>query len=176
MTGFSPSRTRLRKRLRLANWSLLVLLQGISALFFIGDVSTEILYGGLVIHTVLEGVATLALVFGVGLGAVEVWKTARSATEAEESLRVARAAFSARVRDQFAAWALSPSEADVALLMLKGFDIAEIAEIRQTAQGTVRAQLSSIYRKSGHASRGRFVSAFLDVLIDRPDTADAPRP
>ena len=102
---------------------------------------------------VMEGIAPLALIVGV-----------------------ARAVFFARVRDQFATGMLSPSEEDVARLMLKGFDIAEIAEVRRTAQGTVRAQLSSIYRTPGHASRGRFVSAFLDGLIDRPDTTDAPQP
>lgn len=157
-----------RIRIRLAEWGALVLLQGASAIFFVGDVWTEILYAGFVTHTVLEGMATIALIFGVVLGGLEIFRISRRATEAGQHLQRARAEFSELVRQRFAQWSLTSAEAEVALLQLKGFDIAEIAELRKTANGTVRAQLSHIYEKSGHPSRGRFVSSFLDILIDAP--------
>ena len=156
----------MRTRLRLAKWALLVLLQGATALFFVGDVSTDFMDAGFTTHTVMEGTATIALVFGVVLGGFEVYRISEVATEAGESLKRARAEFSDLVNQRFAQWSLTSAEAEIALLLLKGFDIAEIAELRLTAQGTVRAQLSHIYEKSGHPNRGRFVSSFLDVLID----------
>lgn len=155
-------------RIRLAKWVALVMLQGASAMFFIGDVWTEFMDAGFVAHTVLEGTATIALIFGVVLGGFEVYRISRIATEAGESLKRARAEFSDLIHQRFAQWSLTSAEAEIALLLLKGFDIAEIAEFRRTAQGTVRAQLSRIYEKSGHPSRGRFVSSFLDILIDTP--------
>lgn len=153
-------------RIRIAKWAAFVMLQGASATFFIGDVTTEIVDGGFTIHTVLEGTATIALILGVILGGLEVYRISQVATAAGESLKRARAEFSDLIRQRFTQWSLTSAEAEVALFLLKGFDVSEIAELRQTAHGTVRAQLSHIYEKSGHTSRGRFVSSFLDILID----------
>jgi DNA-binding CsgD family transcriptional regulator len=161
--------------IRLARWLFFVLLQGMCAVFFIGDVMTEIYFGGLFSHTILEGLATVALVFGVVFGGFEIWRISREATRTGENLRRARSEFSELVDQKFAEWSLSAAEADVALLQLKGFDVAEIAELRETAQGTVRAQLSHIYEKSGHPNRGRFVSSFVDVLIESPEARVVPR-
>ena len=161
-------------RLRLAKWIVLVLLQGASALFFIGDVTTELLDAGFVTHTVLEGTATLALVCGVIFGSFEIWRLMRRANNADESLAQATASFSALVHERFKAWELSEAEVEVAMLLLKGFDISEIAQMRQTAAGTVRAQLSNIYQKSGQPGRGRFVSSFIDVLIETPVGSSTP--
>ena len=54
---------------------------------------------------------------------------------------------------QFNEWLLSPSETEVALLLLKGLSIKEIARSRTTQEKTVRKQASAIYEKSGLAGR-----------------------
>jgi DNA-binding CsgD family transcriptional regulator len=51
------------------------------------------------------------------------------------------------------------------LFALKGCDAAEIAKMRNAAQGTVRAQLSSIYAKAGVSSQAALVSLFFDELL-----------
>ena len=50
-------------------------------------------------------------------------------------------------------WGLTPSETEVALLVVKGFSNAEIAGMRNCALPTVKSQLTSIYHKSGLQSR-----------------------
>lgn len=40
--------------------------------------------------------------------------------------------------------------------------------MRGTAEGTVKAQLNSIYRKSGARNRSDLMSQILDAMIDRP--------
>ena len=70
------------------------------------------------------------------------------------------------VRQKFADWSLTPSEADVALFALKGCNAQDIARIRSTAEGTVRAQLTRIYAKAGVASQAALVSLFFDDLLD----------
>jgi len=45
------------------------------------------------------------------------------------------------------------SERDVALLSIKGVSISEIADMRQTRVGTIKAQNAAIYRKSGVSNR-----------------------
>ena len=59
------------------------------------------------------------------------------------------------VRRQFEAWALSPAEADIAGLMLKGVSLRDIARLRHTSETTIRQQAQGIYRKSGLSGRSR---------------------
>lgn len=147
-------------------WLCVVALQIGCVVFFIGDVAMDVIYLGFVGHTTVEFLATLALVGGAVLGAFEVRRLMRRAASAEDALKAATAAFSELIQDRFTRWKLTPGEAEVGLLTLKGFDVAEIASLRNTASGTVRAQLSQLYAKSGTSNRGQFVSGFIDVLID----------
>lgn len=66
---------------------------------------------------------------------------------------------------QLARWSLTPSEKEVALLLLKGLSLKEIAEIRNTAEKTVRTQSVSIYSKSGLAGRSELSAFFLEDLM-----------
>jgi DNA-binding NarL/FixJ family response regulator len=84
----------------------------------------------------------------------------------------ARAASSAQVirsmiDEQFGLWHLSQSEQEVALLLIKGFSMKEIAEIRDTHEKTVRQQAMAIYKKSGLSGRQQLAAFFLeDILTD----------
>ncbi len=146
----------------------IILLQVVSACFFIGDVYWEMTSSGLIWHTAFEFCAAVALVCGVVFGIFEMARMFRSSKHAEDALKIAANAFGDMMRHRFDAWSLSPTECEVALLTLKGFNVAEIAGIRATAQGTVRAQQTSIYAKSGTGNRGQFVSSFIDALIETP--------
>ncbi|MGB1082547.1 MAG: helix-turn-helix transcriptional regulator, partial [Alphaproteobacteria bacterium] len=60
----------------------------------------------------------------------------------------------------------SPSESDVALFAIKGSSIAEIARMRGTKDGTIKAQLNAIYRKAGVTGRPQLISFFIDEMVD----------
>ncbi len=66
---------------------------------------------------------------------------------------------------QFEVWCLTPSEADVAGLLLKGASVREIATLRRTSEATIRQQAQSVYRKSGLASRTELSAYFLEDLF-----------
>ena len=66
---------------------------------------------------------------------------------------------------QFNEWQLSPSEAEVALLLLKGLSIKEIADARATQEKTVRKQASAIYEKSGLAGRHELSAWFFEDML-----------
>lgn len=66
---------------------------------------------------------------------------------------------------QFELWRLSPGEADVASLLLKGLSHKDIARLRDTSEATVRQQAASIYRKSGLGSRAELAAYFLEDLL-----------
>ncbi len=66
---------------------------------------------------------------------------------------------------QFNEWALSPSEKEVALLMLKGLSIKEISQARSTQEKTVRKQASAIYDKSNLGGRHELSAWFFEDLL-----------
>jgi DNA-binding NarL/FixJ family response regulator len=69
------------------------------------------------------------------------------------------------ISEQFKIWKLSDSEADVALLMLKGLTQKEIAHLRGSEEGTVRQQAIAVYRKSGLSNRSELGAFFLEDLL-----------
>ncbi len=66
---------------------------------------------------------------------------------------------------QFKIWGLTDSESDIALLLVKGSSMKEVASIRGTGESTVRQQATSIYKKSGLENRNQLVSYFLEDLF-----------
>ena len=66
---------------------------------------------------------------------------------------------------QFTEWSLSPSEKEVALLMLKGLSIKEISHSRSTQEKTVRKQASSIYEKSNLGGRHELSAWFFEDML-----------
>ena len=70
------------------------------------------------------------------------------------------------MHERFNAWGLTPAERDVALFAIKGLSTAEIAGLRGTSEGTVKAQSNAIYRKAGVSSRSQLLSLFIEDLLD----------
>lgn len=75
------------------------------------------------------------------------------------------------VDERFEDSGLTPAERDLALFALKGCSISEIAALRDTSVGTVKAQTNAIYRKAGVSGRPQLLSLFVeDLMHDVPDS------
>ncbi|MCL4187351.1 MAG: helix-turn-helix transcriptional regulator [Rhodobacteraceae bacterium] len=125
------------------------------------------------LHLASELAATVALGWAFVLSRRALRRLHGALVTESERLRALRGEFDRLMQARFAGWGLSPAEADIALLSVRGLKIAEIAALRQTREGTIKAQLSSIFRKSGAASRTEFVARFVDEFLDH---AAGPRP
>ena len=143
--------------------ALVVVLQIGAAIYFIADAWAERDDSGL---AAVDFIVALALLGGVALGVVALRRFRAEARRKDEALAIARGALGALVTQRFASWNLSRSEAEVALFALKGCTITEIAEMRGSATGTVRSQLSQVYAKAGVTGQPMLISLFLDDLID----------
>lgn len=148
--------------------AILTALHAVAAVFFVSDVVADLLYEGGSFHNVLEAIVCGCLVAGFILGVVEIRRMLVRARRTEAALSVARGALGELIEDRFKTWRLTPAEVDVALLALKGFDVARIAELRGAATGTVRAQLARIYGKAGVSSHVELLSTFIDDLLGSP--------
>jgi DNA-binding NarL/FixJ family response regulator len=72
---------------------------------------------------------------------------------------------SVKIENQFAHCQLTPAETEVGFLLLKGFSLKEIADMRNTKLKTVQQQSQSIYQKTSLASRSELAAFFLEDLL-----------
>jgi DNA-binding CsgD family transcriptional regulator len=152
--------------------------QALCAFFFVSDILSSVLGFQTTplsweMRELLEIGAAIGLVLGVVLGGLMLRRTLRERNRAEERLRRATGAFMDLLEERFAEWGLTPSERDVALFAIKGMSTAEIAVLRTTSEGTVKAQTNAIYRKAGVTGRPQLLSLFIDDLM-RDDGAIRP--
>ena len=141
-------------------------LQAACALYFVFDVLGEMPeMRSEPIHPLSELLAVLALLIGTALGVRELDRLMRRSERVESRLRAASGAFIALMDESFDGWGLTPSERDVAMLSIKGLSVAEIAALRNTQAGTVKAQCASIYRKAGVNSRAELLGHFIEDLM-----------
>lgn len=185
--------TNVRAELR-ANLAIMVVLSilavslGIDLLLDLGRRTT-------VFHALIEGSAIVAAAVGFALGARRLRAAVRDAQDLRDQARTLsstldntrreaerwRSEASALVsglgiaiEQQFERWGLSVAETEIALLLLKGLEHKEIAELRNVSETTVRQQARSVYRKGGLAGRHDLAAFFLeDLLAPRPAGAVA---
>lgn len=147
--------------------------------FNLGDLLLDLRQGMPALHVISE--ALIALVSGLGAGWL-LWQArrrARELTALRQSLartdqalqhmtaevRRMRHAYSATIQQQFEQWGLTASEQQVALMLLKGLSLKDIAALRDTREKTVRQQTSAIYAKAGLAGRHEFAAWFFEDFL-----------
>ena len=81
------------------------------------------------------------------------------------------AGLSVKIENQFSGWQLTQAETEVGFLLLKGFSLKEIADIRKTKVKTVQQQSQAIYQKTGLASRSELAAFFLEDLLPPKDSS-----
>ncbi|MEM7641363.1 MAG: LuxR C-terminal-related transcriptional regulator [Pseudomonadota bacterium] len=117
------------------------------------------------VREMIEIGAALGLVTGAGMGVVALRRSDARRRRVEDQLRAASGAFAELLERRFKEWKLTPAERDVALFAVKGMTLTEIANLRGTSEGTIKAQSAAVYRKAGVASRAQLVSHFVEELM-----------
>lgn len=74
------------------------------------------------------------------------------------------------ITGQFDRWELTPAERDVALLLLKGLSFKDVAELRGSAEKTIRQHALKIYQKSGLPGRTELFAFFFEDLFLAKET------
>ena len=156
-----------------------VVLLIIITLLTTSDLISDYLEGTEAWHLAIEALVVLMSVGGIAyllqafmkrqreLDAVKVQlaETKDDLSEARQQISAAGQEYSQVIQKQFDTWQLTPSEKEVASLLLKGLSFDEIANVRNTKEKTVRQQATSIYRKSGLGSRHEFAAWFFEDFL-----------
>lgn len=155
---------------RKRTWLMLALGLQVVGLLFLGTEASLDLFGieleeVLGTRNLLEIFVVAALAFGAFILVGEIRGLRARQRALEDQVRAASGAFHEVLEQAFADWQLTPAERDVAHMTVKGLSIAEIAAIRESREGTVKAQSASIYRKAGVSGRPQLLSLFIDELM-----------
>lgn len=147
-----------------------ILLQAFAALFFVNDVFWDVYSGRLGFHVdshaAVEIMASVVLVIAILFEARLLGTLGAERRRMARDLEIARGELAKVIEREFDRWRLSPAEREVTWLAIKGFPIAEIARIRGAREGTVKAQLNSVYRKADVSGRTELVSGLVEGLLD----------
>lgn len=138
-----------------------------ATVFFAYDIVSDLAAGDEVLfHIIVESVVFLAISMVLFR---ELYRLSLLKAElSEERVRTARLSgeLLAVMRNQFLKWSLSPSESDIALLLIKGLSMKEIAEARHVKEKTIRQQATNVYSKSGYAGRHELAAHFIEDLMN----------
>ncbi len=165
--GLTFAETVRRWRFRALAVAFTVLL--VCQAFMVVDVLADIFYIDLYIpwmeHSTIELVAVIAMTVSlVVLGWILV-DHMRQNRRYREAVRTASGEFLKTIAQKFDEWGLSESEREIALLLIKGLSISEIAQLRNTRPGTIKSQSNAIYRKAGLRGRSELVAYFVEDLL-----------
>lgn len=101
----------------------------------------------------------------LSLTRTDLSNTRANLDETNSKLRQASRQYAEIIQEQLGKWDFTPSEKEVALLLLKGLSFEEIANVRDTKEKTVRQQATAIYRKSGLNGRHEFAAWFFEDFL-----------
>lgn len=96
---------------------------------------------------------------------VSLGEARAEAREWREEAQAALLGLGQAIDAQFTRWGLTPAEAEVGLLLLKGLSFKELGEVRGVSERTVRQQAQAVYKKAGVAGRAEFSAFFLEDLL-----------
>ena len=146
----------------------IILLQSVCALFFIFDVVADLsnyeLSNAEKLHLAAESVASTALIIAIFIEISILRNILLRKAHLEDQLTRSQKTLHEIVEYQLHEWKLTPAEFDVAMFVFKGLNPPEIAELRGTSEGTIKAQLSAVYRKAGVQNRAELLVSIIDSL------------
>ena len=121
-------------------------------------------------HVLVEGGIFVAVLLALGFEVKRVRELDRKIALSREQVQRLKMHLHEVISQEFDHWQLTGSEKEIALLLIKGYSMHEIAEIRSVKEKSVRQQATGIYSKANVANRYELTSYFIEDLL-APDPA-----
>lgn len=157
---------------------LIIITLGYSMVFFAIDIVVDA-YSHIVdsepysfweiFHIFMEAGAAVGLGGGIVVLVQYIYSLRHTNYLNQQTIHMLRGSFEKVLYQKFDEWGLTQAERDVTLLIIKGMNATQIAEARKTAQGTVKAQSTAIFRKIGVSSKAELMSIIIDEFLDNID-------
>lgn len=146
------------------------------------DLAEDYTEGAGSLHVIMESGVLLLAAGGIGMLLQRIYRTRAAVRTLQRDLdlvrnesqrwreesRILLEGLGSAIQQQFVRWELTAAESAVALLLLKGLSLKEIAAVRATSERTVREQACCVYRKAGISGRPALAAFFLEDLLLPP--------
>lgn len=138
-----------------------------AGVFFLYDIMTDIAKGtDASSHIIIEVTVFAAVSMALGLEIHRVIRLRQQvALERDRVARLSGELFQ-HIENAFSQWQLTESEREVAIMLIKGMSMAEVAGARNSKEKTVRQHATNIYSKAGVANRSELASYFIEDLLN----------
>lgn len=149
--------------------SLVVLI--VASVFFAHDLYADLfLEGKSWSHVVIEGSVFVAVLLALTFEVRRVLGLRTHLRAREDQVNRFKARLIEIIRRQFDQWQLTDTQKDIALLLIKGLSMQEIADLRHVKEKSVRQQAIKIYTKANVANRNELTSYFIQELLTINET------
>lgn len=156
------------------------------AILAAGDLALDLSSGTTFSHVLIMSVLTVIATFGAvySSNALRIaWREEQDRRRRLEGERVKISEWHAEERElllslnrainrQFDKWRFSPTEKDIAMRLLKGLSLREIAHLRGSTSGTIKQQAHVLYHKAGLKGRAELSAFFLGGLLSEARADD----
>ena len=119
-----------------------------------------------VLHLGSESMIMGLLILGFAIARSATRTLGRQRDYLDRKLSALHGDFDRILNDRFDHWRLTPAQRDVALLTLRGLRLSDIATARGSAEGTIKAHLSAVFRAAGVRTRAELVGLFMEDFLD----------
>ena len=178
MTSTAPHTSIPKQNKSAMLWSLLII-QIVCTLFFLADALGDLIFADEILagfsHDILEAMVVVAMALSIVFTITQIRRMLQRQRRMEDQIKIASGAFVAMLDQYFDTWKLTPAERDVALFLIKGMSFSDIAQMRNTREGTVKAQCNAIYNKADVTGRAQLLSFFIEELLSEELIPDALR-
>lgn len=142
----------------------------IAAVFFVQDIYIDVVVEGKALsHIMIEGGIFLAVLLALGFEVMRVMELHSSVSHSQQEVMRLKGHLADVIGNEFESWQLTKTEKEIALLLIKGLSMREIALARDVKEKSVRQQATGIYTKAGVSSRYELAAYFIeDLLIPSP--------
>ena len=117
------------------------------------------------VHLIVESFATLSILGALFLLRDYVRLSRAREASLQASLDEVRRGINQLILDRIQQLKLTPAEQEVALFIVKGYGLSEVASLRGTSERTAKAQAHAVYQKAGVASRSELILHCIEDIV-----------
>lgn len=144
--------------------SLLVFV--IATFYFIYDIYRDTVVEGVGInHVLLEAGVFLIVLLALSSEVKKVINLSSAISFKQQEIKRLKKHMSEIIIEEFESWHLTKTENEIALLLIKGFSMQEIADMRSVKEKSIRQQATRIYTKAGVSNRNELTAYFIEDLL-----------
>ena len=137
-----------------------------AGLFFLQDIYVDIVIEGKPLsHLLLESGVFISILVALLYEISRVLRLTSKVNASQKQIAQFKAHLFQVISSEFELWGLTDTEKEIALMLIKGMSMQEIADVRSVKEKSVRQRATCIYSKANVTNRYELTSYFIEDLL-----------